>query len=231
MAAPDTEKKSRVARILIVDDHPIMRQGLRDTLIGQHDLEVTDEAECARAAMKKLTTTQYDLIILDLSFRTGSGGLDLIKDIRARDDQTKILVFSMHDEMLYAERVIRAGAQGYLNKEVTTAEVLKAVRRVLKGELYLSKRMSDLLLRRTFDKGRVSDMEAVSTLSDREIEVLELIGKGLRSTEIAERLCLSVKTIETHRQNMKRKLNLESGTLLVRYAVNWVESEGSRLQG
>jgi DNA-binding NarL/FixJ family response regulator len=231
MAAPDTEKKTRIAKILIIDDHPIMRQGLRDTLKGQPDLEVVDEAECTRSAMKKLASSRFDLIILDLSFRSGPGGLDLIKDIRARDHTTKILVFSMHDEMLYAERVIRAGAQGFLNKEVPTAEVLKAVRRVLKGELYLSKRMSDLLLRRTFDKGRDSHTEAVSTLSDREIEVLELIGRGLRSTEIAERLCLSVKTIETHRQNMKRKLNLESGTLLVRYAVNWVESGGRSLHG
>lgn len=221
----DKAKHDRVARVLIVDDHPMMRQGLRDALEGQPDLEVAAEADDVRHALKHLGASEFDLIVLDLSFQSGDNGLELIKSLRARGDDTRILVFSMHDESLYAERTLRAGAQGFLSKGASTDEVLEAIRRVLKGELYLSRRMSNVILRRTLSAPASEPVVDPTVLSDRELQVVELIGRGLGSKEIADRLCLSVKTIETHRQNIKKRLQLDSGSQLIRYAVNWVEGE------
>jgi DNA-binding NarL/FixJ family response regulator len=218
-----TESGSAVARILVVDDHPMMRQGVRDALVGQSDLAVVAEAEDVSSAMKQLSESRFDLVILDISFQSGANGIELIKGIRARGDDTRMLVFSMHDESLYAERVLRAGAQGYVEKSASSAQMVTAIRRVLRGGLYLSPRMSDVLLRRAVDVKSGEDLRPENALSDRELEVLELIGRGLTTRKIAETLCLSEKTIETHRQNIKNKLGLESGTQLIRHAVQWVD--------
>jgi DNA-binding NarL/FixJ family response regulator len=199
-----------------------MRQGLRDCLSDQPGLEVGGEADSVADAAKQLAASRFDLVILDISFRNGASGLDLIKDMRARGDERKVLVYSIHDESLYAERVVRAGAQGYLSKEQPADEVLKAVRQVLNGEIYLSPRMSSMLLQRTLSTP--APIDDSNLLSDRELQVLELIGRGHSTSQIADQLCVSGKTIETHRQNMKKKLKLESGTQLIRYAVNWVET-------
>lgn len=219
------------ARILIVDDHPMVRQGLMDAISEEPDLEVCGQASDTRGALRALKQCRPDLIILDISFPAGPDGLDLIKDIRYQGATPKILVFSMHDETLYAERVLRAGAQGFLNKEASTDEILKAVHRVLKGEVYLSGRMSNYFVQRAIQAPAPESSAGLKVLSDREIQVLELIGRGLSSAKIADELYLSVKTIETHRQNVKKKLGLASGTQLVRYAVNWVETEGGKKNG
>lgn len=223
MARGESADAPKAARILIVDDHPMMRRGLRDTLEGQADLVAAEEADSVHAAMKLLSESDYDLVVLDISFESGSNGLEFIKEIRARDTETKILVFSLHDESLYAERALRAGAQGYLEKSASLDEVLDAIRRVLRGELHLSPRMSGILLRRAVGQSPANASLPWHNLSDRELEVLEHIGRGLTTRQIAENLCLSEKTIETHRQNIKTKLGIESGTQLIRHAVRWME--------
>jgi len=219
------------ARILIVDDHPMVRQGLMDALSEEPDLEVCGQASDTRGALRALKQCRPDLIILDLSFSSGSDGLDFIKDLRYQGSTPKVLVFSMHDESLYAERVLRAGAQGFLNKEASTDEIVKAVNRVLQGEVYLSGHMSSFFVQRAIRAPAPESSDGLKILSDREIQVLKLIGRGLSSAKIADALYLSVKTIETHRQNVKKKLGLASGTQLVRYAVNWVETEGGKKNG
>lgn len=223
MAKHDAADGPQVSRILVVDDHPMMRQGLRDALEGQSDLEVVAEAEDVSSAMQLLAENRFDLAVLDISFQSGANGIDLIKNLRGRGDETPILVFSMHDESLYAERVLRAGGQGYLEKSAPSEQMVAAIRKVLGGGLHLSPRMSDVLLRRAVDVKQGEGTLPEQTLSDRELEILELVGRGLTTKQIADRLCLSDKTIETHRQNIKHKLGLESGSQLIRHAVQWVD--------
>ena len=206
-------------RILLVDDHAIVRHGLSRLLDAEEDFTITGEAETADEVLQLIDRQTFDLVLLDLGLRHGSG-LDLIGQIRVRDESLPILVLSMHEERFYAERVLRAGAQGYLMKQSDVSEIVPAIRRVLAGDLYLSPTLSDELVRRAVD-GREEKRPAVDQLSDREVEVVRLIGEGRSTREIAEELNLSVKTIESYRANVKRKLNLRSGTELARYAYDW----------
>ena len=210
---------SSTTKILIVDDHPIVRQGLERLFDAEPDLEIVGEAATADDALQLLDREDFDFMVLDIGLREGSG-LDLIAQVRARSEDLPILVLSMHQERFYAERVLRSGAQGYVMKQGDPAEIVPAVRRILSGDLYLSASLADELVRRAVD-GSEENRPPSETLSDREAEVVRLIGEGLSTREIAEELNLSVKTIESYRANVKRKLGLRSGSELARFAYDW----------
>jgi len=206
-------------RILVVDDHPIVRQGLERLVEGEPDLEIVAEAATADEALQTIDRQDVDFVILDIGLKQGSG-LDVIGQIRARREDLPVLVLSMHQERYYAERVLRSGAQGYVMKQGDPAEIIPAIRRILSGDLYLSHELADELVRRAVE-GREEAKPMAEQLSDREAEVVRLIGEGLSTREIAEELNLSVKTIESYRANVKRKLNLRSGAELARFAYDW----------
>lgn len=213
---------SRVFRILIVEDHAVVRHGLQQLMASESDLEVCGEAETAREALERIEELKPDLAVIDLSLKD-SNGLELIKDIRVRHPDLPTLVLSMHDEGFYGERVLRAGGRGYVMKEEAADKVLAAMRCVLSGEIYLSSRLASKMLSSLAGGEGEFRTSPISTLSDRELEVFGLIGHGLGTRQIAEKLHLSVKTIESHRENVKRKLHLPDATELVRHAVRWVE--------
>jgi len=183
---------------------------------------VCGEAETAFEALSRIEALKPDVVVLDLSLRE-SDGLDLLKDIRVRFPAVKTLVLSMHDEGFYGERVLRAGGRGYVMKEEAAEKVLEAIRCVLRGEIYLSPHLTSRMLSSLTGGKSMTDVSAVHTLSDRELQVFRLIGQGLGTRQIAEKLHLSIKTIESHRENVKRKLGLADATELVRHAVRWVE--------
>jgi DNA-binding NarL/FixJ family response regulator len=208
------------ARIFIVDDHELIRRGLRGLVNSAADMQACGEAGTAAQAMRLIPECSPDLSVVDLTLPDGNG-IELIKRLRARDPAMRILVSSMHDEELFAERVLQAGAMGYINKQETAERILDAIRRILKGKVFLSPRMSERLLRDIAGQPPALAQSPVERLSDRELEVYELIGKGLRTAEIAESLNLSIKTIETYRAHIKHKLQLESSAALTRSAVQW----------
>ena len=210
-------------RIVVVDDHPIVRQGLSQLLAAEADFEVIGQASDAGAAMDLVERLHPDMVIADLSLKDVSG-MELIKQIRARNDGTKILVSSMHDEKLYAERCLHAGAMGYISKEETPEKIVGAIRQILNGKVYLSPEMSEHFLSRMVKASPDPERPSISTLSDRELEVFELIGRGMTTRKIASVLNLSMKTIETYRENIKIKLGLANSTELIRRAVQWQES-------
>jgi DNA-binding NarL/FixJ family response regulator len=211
----------RAVKILIVDDHPIVREGLAARIARQPDLTVCGEAEDVADALELVKTAGPDLIIVDLSLKTGQG-LDLIKKIKARGDNTKMLVSSMYDESLYAERALRAGAMGYINKQEMSEKIIDAIRHVLDGKIYLSPQMTERLLQRAVGTATQLTQSPTEALSDRELEVFTFIGQGKTTRQIAGELHLSVKTIETHRENIKSKLNIPNSAELSREAVRWV---------
>jgi DNA-binding NarL/FixJ family response regulator len=213
------------ARIFIVDDHPVVRRGLRMLIDDESDLLVCGEAGDADEALRELDAKKPDLVIVDLSLKGGSG-LELIKRIKSRSTTMKMLVSSMFDESLYAERVLNAGALGYVSKQEAMEKVIEAIRCVLSGRIYLSAAMNDRMLHRFARDHQVPDRSPVETLSDRELEVFEMIGRGRSTAEIAALLHLSVKTVETHREKVKAKLGLRSGGELHQYAVRWVLEQG-----
>lgn len=210
------------ARVLVVDDHPVVRQGLALLINHEPDLVVCGEAATAAEALKAVADTRPDVAIVDLSLK-GTSGLDLIKDIKVRHPGLPVLVLSMSDENVYAERALRAGARGYMMKEEATEKVLTALRRVLGGAVYLSDAMASRLLSQFVAGDAAGGGSPVDRLSDRELEVFRLIGQGLGTGEIAHRLHLSPKTIETHRAHIKAKLGLDSATDLLRQAIRFVE--------
>lgn len=208
-------------RILIVDDHPLVRQGLVGLLSAEHDFEICGEASGADEARRLAARHSPDVAIVDLSLKDGSG-IELIKELHARSDQTKLLVLTMHDESLFAERALRAGAVGFVSKHEASRTIIKAIRTVLGGKLYLSERMTERMLKRVVGAGDAVVRSPIERLTDREIEVFEMIGQGLTSRQIAQRLDLSPKTIETHREHLKEKLDLKNANELTKHAVQWV---------
>ena len=209
------------ARILIVDDHPIVRLGIRQMISGERDLEICGEADSADAARQLVASARPDLAIVDLSLAEGTG-LALIRALRESGPDLPVLVLSMHDEALFAERVLRAGARGYIMKREAITGLVGAIRQVLAGSIYVSATMAQTVLERIGQEGAVP-AGPLGNLTDRELEVFDLIGRGLRTSEIAEQLGVSVKTIETYRSNIKTKLDLKDATDLIRYAVSWIE--------
>lgn len=214
------------ARVLIVDDHPAVREALAIRIGRQRDLQVCGEAADINEALHLVAETQPDVAVIDISLKTGNG-LDLIKRIKDRNERVGILVWSMHSESLYAERALRAGALGYINKDQATDQIVEAIRRVREGKVWLSETMAERLLHRTVGAERHSiPRAAVEALADRELEVFLLIGQGVKTADIAERLHLSIKTVETYRDRIRQKLELSDGTELARYATQWVLENG-----
>jgi len=217
---------SAKARILIVDDHPMVRDGLI-RLITQHaDLACCGEAGTVSETMAAVAAQKPDLIILDLRLK-GGDGLDLIKSLLAQQPELRILILSQYEAPLYAERALRAGAIGYVVKEQAAEEILSAIRTVLAGEVYLTRGMAALLLHKFVGNPKASHRNGAEQLTDRELHVLHLLGAGLSTREIAGELKLSFKTIETHRENIKRKLGLQNATALIHYATQWSRQEVS----
>ena len=216
-----SEFVNRVRDVLIVDDHPIVRQGLGQLIDREADLQVCGEASDVREARAALQRLEPDVVILDLSLRD-SDGIELIKDIRSRQQRLPVLVLSMHDEAIYAERLLGAGANGYIMKQAAAEQLLTAVRRVLAGGIYVSESVGASMIEKfASGGGRVMGGDPIERLSNRELQVLNLIGRGKTTREIAESLNLSVKTVESHRQRIKKKLNLQTSAQLVQYAINW----------
>ena len=212
-------------RILLVDDHPFMRMGLAQFINTQPDLQVCAEASDPREAMLMMEKMKPDMVLSDLNL-PGKGGLELIKDLRAMYPLVPVLVVSMHDEPQYAPRVLRAGARGYVMKSEPVAKLAAGIRDVLKGKIVLSERMSSMILEIFAGKSRGENSTPETKLSDRELEVLSLIGRALSTRSISSRLIISMKTVEAHRSNIKRKLGIESSEELVRYAVCWAQENG-----
>jgi DNA-binding NarL/FixJ family response regulator len=212
------------AKVFIVDDHPIVRRGIAQLLSDESDLVVCGEADSAEKALEGIALTNPDLAIVDLTL-AGAVGLSLIKELRERRPPVASLVLSMHDESLYAERALRAGASGYIMKQEATDHIVEAVRQVLRGEIYLSEKMAARMLHRLAGEEGGMRPASIESLSDRELEVFHLVGAGLATREVAEKLYLSVKTIETHLEHIKTKLGLANGRELVRYAVKWAAGE------
>jgi DNA-binding NarL/FixJ family response regulator len=212
-------------RILVVDDHPMMRDGLRQLIATEPDLEVCGEAEDVAEALKLAESLKPDVAIVDITLRS-SNGLELIKDLHIRSPDTAVLVLSMHDESLYAERVLRAGGRGYIMKQEGGKKIIEGLRRILSGSAYVSENISARILDSL--SGRAQNKSAVSSLTDREFEVFQLIGQGLSTTEMADKLHVSVKTVEVHRVNIKNKLGVPTAPELIRFAVRWLESGEAR---
>lgn len=215
----------RKKRIFIVDDHPMMRQGLAQLIGAEPDLVVCGEAEDAGRALDAVGALKPDLVLADISL-PGKNGLELIKDLQAMQPGLQVLVISMHDESLYAERVLRAGGRGYIMKQEGGKKLMQAMRQVLEGRIYVSEKISAGILE-TLSGGRAGTQSSpMETLSDRELEVFQLIGQGKGTRDVADALHLSVKTVDVHRANIKAKLKLNSASELIRYAVRWTESQG-----
>ena len=222
LMAPTTRPRgvTRVKKktVFIVDDHPLLRQGLALMINREQDLTVCGEAEEAHTAMKEIAAKKPDILIADISLN-GPDGLDLLKNVRGSYPNLPVLILSMHDESIYAERALRARANGYIMKQEATEKVLVAVRRILDGDIYLIDRMANKLLHQ-YISGASADMNSrLSSLSDRELEVFRLIGEGRSTRQIAEKLHLSIKTVDTYQAHIKDKLSLHSGRELVQHAI------------
>jgi len=219
----------QASRVFIVDDHPIIREYLAQLIEQQPDMRICGEAVNLPEAIEGIGASQPDIAIIDISLRSSSG-LDLIKEIRARGWTVPILVLSMHEESLYAERVLRAGALGFVNKQDSSKNILLAIRRVIDRQIHLSPEMSGRLLKGFISGPTHKEMTPVERLGDRELEVFQMIGRGCGTLKIAETMGLSVKTVETYRARIKEKLAIKDGVELLRHAMRWVEEYDARSQ-
>jgi len=216
---------SKKTRIIIVEDHEVFRLGIRELINHEPDLEVCAEADNVNSARDLIEELAPDMAIIDITLKK-SNGLDLIREISSSHGDMKILVLSMHDELLYAERSLQAGAQGYIMKQETSRSIVKAIRHILNNNIYVSDTIMENLLNRVRSGQDHIEKSAVHTLSDREFAVLRSIGEGRSTGEIAEQMNLSVRTISTYRERIKEKLQLKNAAELVRYAIHWVEDNG-----
>lgn len=231
MPRPDSSKskspnsQNAVRRILLIDDHPIMRHGLAQLIRAESGLDVCGEAGSAREGQAAVGMLKPDLVVIDLTL-PDKHGLELLKDIQAMYPGTLCLVLSMHDETMYGERALRAGARGYITKDAAADHLITAVRKVLSGGIYVSEHMASRMLEQVAGTSARSTAPTIDTLTDRELEVLEMIGQGIATKIIAERLCISARTVEAHRAHIKEKLRITDGAALVRYAVEWMQRRG-----
>ncbi|MGI8891081.1 MAG: response regulator [Chthoniobacterales bacterium] len=223
-ATSGTGSKAKRHAILLVDDHPLFRKGMTQLLDSQSDLQVTAEADNSGTALNEIRSKRFDLAVVDIGLRGGANGIELTKSLKAERPDLPVLVVSMHDEALYAERALRAGARGYVMKREALESILQAVRSVIRGEIYISPTMTKRML---FDhiNGSGEARSAVDRLTDRELEVFQLIGEGQDMHQIAAALHLSKKTVEAHRANIKEKLGVPSAREVVRYATQWVTQQ------
>jgi DNA-binding NarL/FixJ family response regulator len=220
------EKNNRrpVHRVMVVDDHPVVRKGLAQLLGTDASLHVCGEASGIREAMDQLNTVKPDLIVLDLALKDGNG-LELIKRLRSECPNVRVLVASMQEDWLFAERAIHAGALGYINKREAPELILEATRTVMSGKVFLNEEMTERLLARAINPRESENCSGIELLTDRELEVFTLLGEGQSTRKIAAALHISIKTVETHRENIKRKLNLHGTNELVQRAVEWTMSQ------
>jgi len=214
MTQPAPQQEAR--RVLVVDDHPVVRHGITLVINAEPDLTVVGEAENEQAARKLLRQLQPDALVVDLSLGAGGDGFNIVRDVHAHFPQLPILVLSMHDETVYADRLFAQGASGYIMKQAAAEQLVTALRTVLRGERFMSENLKRHLAERGAEAGAQGDR-----LSPRELQVISLIGQGFGTREIADRLSLSVKTVETHRLAIKRKLTLDTNAQLVQYAIKW----------
>ena len=219
----ESERSSNKTRVLIVDDHPMTRTGLAYLINHQPDMTTCCEAQNAAEALEGVLSTMPDLVLTDFTL-PDKNGLELIKDIRAVRPDLPILVISMHEESLYAERVLRAGARGYITKEEGGERLMRAIRHVLSGTIYVSDKMSARILELFSGGPSRQQRSLVQSLTDREFETFELFGEGLSTQQIARRLCVSMKTVSAHRANIKKKLQLRTTNELIAYAARWTAS-------
>lgn len=218
-----TEKNSPRHRVFIVDDHPLVREGLANLINQQPDLVVCGQAEDAAQALAGIGASRADLALIDISLKTASG-LELVKDLKLHFPDVALIVLSMHDEMLYAERAIRAGARGYVMKRETTKDVLTAIRRVIEGDVYVSERVVNLMARRLGSSRKASTASPVEQLSDRELEIFRLLGQGRTTSQIAADLHLSLKTVQAYCARAKEKFGVDSLSELLRAAIRWEDA-------
>ena len=212
------------SRVLVIDDHPIVRQGLAQMIDREPDLMVCGDAEEAKTALQAIAILKPDIVVIDISLN-GPSGLEILKTIRQNDPTLRVLILSMHDEMVYAERALRAGANGYIMKQEATEMVLAALRRILEGEVYVSNRVASRMLKQLVGGAPANQQSAIDGLTDRELEVFRLIGEGYGTRQISDQLHLSVKTVETYQSHIKEKMGLRNARELVQYAIQWVMSE------
>jgi len=220
IAKPQVSVQTRKCRVLLIDDHPIVRQGLALLIDREGDLSVCGEADGAHSAFHAIETLRPDIVVLDISL-SGPDGLDVLKEIRMKTASLPVLILSMHDESIYAERAMRAGANGYIMKQEATEKVLVAIRRILQGEVYLSDRLTNTMLQQYVRGVSPTKMSPLVSLTDRELEVFRLIGEGHGTRQIADDLHLSVKTIESYQAHIKEKLALRNARELVQHAIEW----------
>ena len=220
--ASAAEKK----KVLIVDDHPMICEGISMLVEHEPDLTVVGRAASVNEALKAIEELDPDVVVVDITLK-GSDGIELLKDMKIRWPSLPALVFSMHNESFFAARVLHAGARAYVSKRESPAKLIDAIRSVLQGGLFVSERMTSAIVQR-FVMGRSdTNRSRVGGLTDREFQVFQMIGEGLQTREIAERLHLSIKTVETHRERIKKKLDLDSATKLAKYAIQWAQMEKS----
>jgi DNA-binding NarL/FixJ family response regulator len=220
---PQMPTSAKKLRVLLVDDHPIVRQGLALLIDREADLTVCGEADGAYTAFHAIEALKPDIVVLDISL-SGPDGLDVLKEIRMKTAALPVLILSMHDESIYAERALRAGANGYIMKQEATEKVLVAIRRILQGEVYLSDRLTNTMLQQFVRGATPSKTSPLVNLTDRELEVFRLIGEGHGTRRIADELHLSVKTIESYQAHIKEKLALRNARELVQHAIEWTVS-------
>jgi DNA-binding NarL/FixJ family response regulator len=219
-AKAQLDVQAKKYRVLLVDDHPIVRQGLALLIDREADLSVCGEADGAHSAFHAIETLRPDLVVLDISLN-GPDGLEVLKEIRVKTGSLPVLILSMHDESIYAERAMRAGANGYIMKQEATEKVLIAIRRILQGDVYLSDRLTTTMLQQYVRGGAATKSSPLLNLTDRELEVFRLIGEGHGTRQIADELHLSVKTIESYQAHIKEKLALRNARELVQHAIEW----------
>jgi DNA-binding NarL/FixJ family response regulator len=220
---PEKTETSAKTKVFLVDDHPLVREWLTQLIQRESDLAVCGEAEDTQEALQKISETKPEIVIVDISLKT-THGLELVKDLQVRYPSLPVLILSMHDESLYAERVLRAGAKGYITKQEATRKILPAIRQVLSGQIYISEKMASRMVNKMV-LGRAQEQKSpIERLTDRELEVFQLIGCGQGTRRIATELHLGIKTVESYRARIKEKLKLEDGTQLLQQAIQWVHS-------
>ena len=216
------QQLNQTASIMIVDDHPIVANGIQQLIDREPDMKVIQSVQDAESAIKYIEKYTPDLMIVDISLKGSNNGIDLIKSLKKRYPKIKSLVLSMHEENLYAERAIKAGAKGYIMKNDLTDNIVKAIRSILNGNLYLSETITSKLLNQVVNEEEIKDDDnGIEKLSDRELEVFQLIARGIKTGDIAREINISVKTVEAHKLRIKNKLNLKSSNELNKYAIEW----------
>ena len=216
----------KARRVLIIDSHPLVREGLRRVIENEHDLSVCGEADTAKDARAAIEQCHPDVIVADIGLNQGDG-IELVRDVRAHYARLPILVLSGHDETIYAERMLSVGANGYIMKQASSEQILVSLRRVLDGDIYVSEGVGFSMIRKSASRGTYMSSNPIDRLSNRELQILHLVGKGKSTRETALLLHLSIKTVESHRHRIKYKLNLTTGTQLVQFAINWFTSQES----